>query len=300
MPTKRGRYYLGRIIKLGNFNQEKLLHALEKPATVMAGQFGWTITSLQMVKSGKEVKYAFGKLSKFKVEGTVSVVDQQRREEIEKSQPNLLSASSPFVYIPEHSGIAYLHVWNEIQQEAFVRRFAEIMIQTYENFFVDCHIEAVTDLRSFALKLKGLEKITELSARINPPNPLFGPLWKSLKDYLQTRQAIEMKVAERAAPGRPINTQLQTHIAGILDHENTAKKYEPEKPPAIGDAAVLMAADGYGSGKVVGEQDGAEVVLRTSEAIKHFTHDKEPTPESLYEKALEAFESVKKERRMKH
>lgn len=300
MPTKRGRYYLGRVIKLGNFTQEKLLHALEKPTIVTAGQHGWTITGLQMGKHGKEIKYAFGKLSKFKVDGMVSVVDQQRREEIEKSEPNLLAASSPFVYIPEHSGIAYLHVWNEIQQEAFVRRFSEIMIQTYENFFVDCHIEAVTDLRSFALKLKGLQNISELSARINPPNPLFGPLWKSLKDYLQTRQAIEMKVEEKAAPGRPINTQLQTHIAGILDHEKTGKKYEPEMAPAIGDAAVLMAADGYGSGKVVGEQDGSEVVLRTSEAIKHFTHDKEPTPESLYEKALEAFESVKKERGMKH
>ncbi len=41
--------------------------------------------------------------------------------------PNLLEASAPFVYLPEFSGLAFLHVWNGIQEDVFPRRFKAII-----------------------------------------------------------------------------------------------------------------------------------------------------------------------------
>ena len=66
------------------------------------------------------------------------------------------------------------------------------------------------------------------------------------------------------------------------------------------DAAILMAADGYGRGKVVGEENGEEVVVKTSDSQKSFSHDKEPSPEDLAGAAKVQFDKVSKERDMKH
>ena len=53
----------------------------------------------------------------------------------------------------------------------------------------------------------------------------------------------------------------------------------------ITDAAMLMAADGYGHGKIIGEQNGEEVVIRTSDTHKSFLFAKEPDPSELAEAA---------------
>jgi hypothetical protein len=39
----------------------------------------------------------------------------------------------------------------------------------------------------------------------------------------------------------------------------------------IGDAAILMAADGYGSGYVKGKQDDVMVVIKTSETLRNYS-----------------------------
>lgn len=70
-----------------------------------------------------------------------------------------------------------MHVWNGIQEELFPRRFKTIIEKTYENFFVDCSIEPVSDYKAFREKLGSLERFTEIFAKVYPPNPLFGRLW---------------------------------------------------------------------------------------------------------------------------
>ncbi len=40
---KNGRYYLGRIVKIGHFTQEMLLKAMRAPVTKSTGKYGWTI-----------------------------------------------------------------------------------------------------------------------------------------------------------------------------------------------------------------------------------------------------------------
>ncbi len=43
---RRGRYYMARVIKLGELNQTKLLDAIVKAPTVVIGQSEWTITDV--------------------------------------------------------------------------------------------------------------------------------------------------------------------------------------------------------------------------------------------------------------
>lgn len=70
--------------------------------------------------------------------------------------------------------------------------------------------------------------------------------------------------------------------------------------PDITDAAVLMAADGYGSGKAIGTEDGHKVIVKTSASQKNFLFEKEPKAESLANAAQVQFYQINNERDMRH
>jgi hypothetical protein len=110
---KRGRYYLGRVIKLGTLDQGRLMDAIVNAATLTIGKFRWTIINVTDRRTA-DPAFVFGHLAKFSAEGHVTVVDTHARALVDALAPNLLVASAPFVYLPEFSGIAYLHVWNGI------------------------------------------------------------------------------------------------------------------------------------------------------------------------------------------
>jgi hypothetical protein len=291
----RGRYYLARVIKLGELNQPLLLSAITNAPIVPIGQFEWTITDV-VDHSKSTTSYVFGNLAKYSREGSVKIVDEPAKQQLQARANNLLEASAPFVYLPEFSGLAYLHVWNGIQESVFPRRFKSIVETAFDHFFVDCTIEPVTDYRAFLEKLSSLDRITELSARVHPPNPLFGRLWGSLDQYVKKRQASEIAVRETTSNPKGLATELVDLIRRLLENS----KYEPEKPPAITDAAILMAADGYGNGKAVGDEDGHEVIVRTSESQKSFLFEKDPQPDRLAAAARLQFQRISEERDMSH
>ena len=109
---RKGRYYLGRVVKT-NLDQEQLMDTIVNPPTVSIGKFDWTITDVIDCRDDK-FPYVFGKMSKYAKEGHAKVIDEIQKSQVEADVPNLLEASSPFVYLPEFSGIAFLHVWNGI------------------------------------------------------------------------------------------------------------------------------------------------------------------------------------------
>ena len=292
---RRGRYYLGRVIKLGTLDQTRLMDAIANATTLTIGKFAWTITNVVDKRSGSPA-FVFGHLAKFSAEGRVTVVDTATRSEVDAAAPNLLVASAPFVYLPAFSGIAYLHVWNGIQEELFSRRFKTIIEATYQKFFVDCSIEPIADYREFTSKLRGIERITELSAKVFPPNPLFGRFWDSLRKYMRARNASEISLSE----SQQGQQGLKTEIVHLLDQILKDPQIEPSKSPDITDAALLMAADGYGVGKVVGIQEGNEIVIRTSDTQKSFLFPKEPVPEDLAAETEKRFRQVSIERNMQH
>jgi hypothetical protein len=295
MPQS-GRYYLGRVIKLGSLTQEKFLFALEQPKSINFHEFGWTITHVRRFPTRGAVEYVYGRLTKFNPRGKVSVLDAKFREELERNEPNLVIATSPFVYIPAYSGIAYLHVWNEIHHTTFVNRLIDIVVETHAGFFVDCRIEAITDLRIFAKRIASLDSIKEISAKVVPPNPLFGHLWGPLRDFLKRRDAGQLNLKETAKPQGHLNTNIQRVIDSVLSGSPPVAEVRTE----ITDSAVLMAADGYGVAQVHGVQKKTEVIVKTSDNIKSFKFDKDPKPSELYEKAKDLLEQTNTERQMKH
>lgn len=296
--SSSGTYYLGRVLKLGTLDQEKLINAIKEPVSVSYRGSSWTFIDVQEVKSNG-VHYLFGRLSKYKPLGEVTIVDTNRRTEETQIEPNLKAASSPFVYIPSHSGIAFLNVYNHIEQKAFVNRFCSIIEETYQRFFVDCDIELVSDLRSFAAKVSSLDGIYNINAKISPPNPMFGCLWAELKEYLIKRNTDRMTVVEEAPENQPLNTDLPLHIEKAAN-QTVEEQYVANEPLPIGDAAILMAADGYGHGIVKGKRNDEYVTIKTSETVKNFSFDKKPEPEDLYQKAFEIFEEIKEKRHLGH
>jgi len=76
--------------------------------------------------------------------------------------------------------------------------------------------------------------------------------------------------------------------------------YAPSEPIDIGDAAILMAADGYGKGKIVGSRSGAKIIVRTADVNLNFIFSKMPEPKELYEEAYRHFQRVSNQRGMTH
>lgn len=297
--ARRGSYYLSRVIKSGQLNQDTFIKAMSKPATILVGKYAWTITDAKNFKDGRKTVYVYGKLSKYSPKGTVKVVKQN--SELPIIEPNLIEASSPFIYIPEFSGIAYLHVWNQIEREVFANRFSRIIEESFGGFFVGCKIEPITNLGKFLEKLQTIQSFMEISAKVNPPNPLFGEAWRSLREYLARRQIGELRVKEHAGETGSIQSDLPKHINGILS-QTDRNPYKPEKPIDITDAGILMAADGYGDGKIVGNEKntGRLIILRVSEKHTNFLFDTEPEPEALFQEANRQFQNISNERNMDH
>ena len=291
----RGRYYLGRVVKLGLLDQTKLVQAIRNSAVVSVRDYTWTITDIQEGTLDGQ-PYVFGKLSKFSQEGHVTVVDQENKSQLDAIAPNLLQSSSPFVYMPEYSGIAYMHVWNGIKESVFRKHFKVIIESTYDNFFVDCTVEPIADYRTFLMRVSRLARLSEISAKVHPPNPLFGRIWRNLDKYIQRRNADEVVVKETKESEGGIQSQVVVLIKAILQEPD----FDPEDPPDITDAALLMAADGYGTGKVIGEDGDSLVTVRTGDTQKSFLFDKNPVSSELALRAKMAFKRVSAERDMRH
>lgn len=293
----KGTYYLGRVHKMGILTEDQIIDAILNPATMKWRNNAWTIIDASIRKDG-DLKYAYGRLCKFAPETEVSVIDLIKKAVVRQPEQNVILASSPFVYIPKHSGIAFLHIWNHIDTNTFIKRFCPIITETHQGFFVDCKIEPIADLRSFAIKLNKFEGIYSIEAKVFPPNPLFGPLWGLLKNYLIDRNINAMKIREDSARNEPLKTDLPENVRSAV--EGPMKEHLPLKPLPIGDAAILMAADGYGTGLVRGRIGSEFVTIRTSETIMNFSFEKDPDIDALYHETKGIFEKIERERHMEH
>jgi len=296
---RKATYYMGRVAKGGGLDSEKIIHAILNPKSVVWYGRGWSFFDAERFTI-RDIDFVYAKLSKYHPEGEVVISDPDSKMESVQVEPNLRIASSTFIYIPKYSGIVFTKQQNHINEFRFGERFAHIIANTYGEFFVECTVNLIADLRSFADKLSKLDGIYEISATVNPPNPLFGPLWESLKDYIIDRKAGSMSVKEMASGDVPLNTDLPRHVRNAVEQSLEAA-YLPVEVLPIGDAAILMAADGYGEGLVEGSQSGQErVIIKTSETNRNFSFDREPDPSALFEEASLIFERIEKERHMEH
>lgn len=217
--------------------------------------------------------------------------------------PNLLVASSPFVYLPAFSGLAYQHQSRKLPRPQFERIFPQLLVEKFERLFAEASIEPVSDLRTFVQRVASLEVVTKLQATVHPPNPLFGPAWESLRDYIRTRRVAQLDVAERASLEGGIVTLVPETAQRALEEGETGRRGRAEmasNPPGLTDAAILMAADGYGRAKVEGRRAERVVVVRTQDSQLDFTFAREPEPEQLAELAYQRFSRINVERYLEH
>lgn len=295
MSKRKKRYYLSRVHKLGSMTDDLVVKAIDNPIPIQVRSSYWTFTDAKSISIENGVECIFAKLCKYVVEGSVPTVDDNAMIESSTLAPNLIQGTSPFVYIPSHSGLAYQFVYNQVQRETFPRRFKELVLNSLKDeLFVDCDIEAISDYKTFAQKIGTIESITQIRAHVNPPNPLFGPLWKKLQEYLTTRGLEEMTIDEKSASQAAIRTDLK-HI--VEQAEGISQDHQTVSLP-LTDAAILMAVDGYGNGKITGKSDGVEIIVRTADVQMSFLDVDEPTAESLSYEALRLFQQIEAERHM--
>lgn len=300
MPTS-ARFYLARVIKSGNLTTEKVIKAIREPQSVQIRGMLYTFTNYHLFGTNDRPTGVYARLAKYRPEGAVDVVRQDVHTVEREPVENLIEAASPFVYLPEFSGIAYKHVWNLLERDRFARAFCELVEASEQRFFVRCEIEPITDLRTFVTRLSRLEKVTVLQATVKPPNPLFGPCWESLREYLKQRRLEEVSIKEESSRG--ISTKVADIAARMSDGSTSATELHDMMEPllgGVGDAALLMAADGYGNGKVVGVEEERTVTIRTSDNQKSFVFDRDPDPEELYRTAYEQFKKINDERYLDH
>lgn len=298
--TKQAKYYLGRIQKRGELTAAKIAEAMREPETIEYRGTRYSFIDFQTFGlPGNETGF-YAKIAKYRQLGAVEVVHEARHASAAAEVPNLIDVASPFVYLPGFSGIAYRHIWNAFPSEQFEKVFRDLVEAKYQKFFVGCDVEPIADLRTFVTRLAGLDRITELQATVFPPNPLFGPCWKSLSEYLRKRKLKEAVIKEEGIQG--IETKLPEIAAAILSDKPAAEIVELMEPllDGLGDAALLMAADGYGRARVKGSERGRDVIIRTSENQKSFLFEGDPHPSLLFEQAFDAFRKINDERGLEH
>ena len=300
MAIHNRTYYLGKVIKIGNLklHPEWIPFVFFNARSVVWFGSSWSFFDVKEQETDS-VKYFCGKLSKFNPQGEVIIADPKTKQEIVRPEPNLQIASSYFIYIPSLAGIAFAKVPNQIDEYQFPRLFCRIINENLFDRLAECQIEYVADLHTFAEKLLALDGIYAISAQIYPPNPIFGPLWESLKEYLKHRRSEKMLVREDSGDQGTLNTQLPAIVESAAK-QTKDKPFIMKTPLPIGDAAILMAADGYGSGLVKGNRDGKSVQIKTSETIKNFSLPEEHTQQELFKEAYGAFKKIEEDRHMKH
>lgn len=294
MPNQ-ALYYLSRVIKLGQLTSSKLVDALDNPSSVIIRNIGWTIIDTQ-----RNNQFVVGIMAKYDPEGEISIIDPHSHSEKVEKHKNMRSARSPFLYIPEYSALVHQKVAGEIEPFVFGKRFAAIIKETFKDFFMDCDVEPITDLRSFAVKLASLDGINRIQAKVNPPNPMFGPYWGPLKDYLKKRKTETLRIEEEAKSEQLLSSKIPEYVKSLSTNDSSEPSEEFIKSIDIGDAAILMAADGYGKGLIYGKQKEKYITIKTSESIHNFTFDKIPNAEELYKISIEILQRINAQRHMKH
>jgi len=298
MP-RNAAYFLARVTKAGQLDEAKLQEALTSPVVIKRGEFCYTFSAVVKIESGRG-GFLHGRLVKFRSEGTVQSVRPKQNAVVDTEVPNLFDVGCQFIYIPRHSGVAYRPASSKLSRERFLGLFGALVEEKFNKFFVTCTLEPLSDVERFAARLKQLERILRIDVTVRPPNPLFGPAWEQIGKDLKARKAAELKIAESCAEGEGLDSPV-ARIASDLSSPRTGDAGVPTiGHVSVADAAILMAADGYGEGSVTGESEGKAVVIRTRDSQVSISVAPDVDPQAVFEAVDELFASVAAKRGLRH
>jgi len=292
--ARTNQFYLMRISKLGELTTNGILEAISNPPSFEVGKYAWTIDKPlvgEIESDGYRTTYCGGHLIKYDREAIVEVVDEKKKKVVLKPEPNLQMASSQFSYLPEYQTILFRKVWNHIHEDTFERRFQRLIRLYHSDFFVDLDLNDIASGEKFHIELGKLTSVSSIRAKVHPPNPLYHRYWKGLSDYLRNRNAQTIEVIEHAAREGQLESSITTAAQSI---QNT------RPADSVVDAAVMMAADGYGAATVTGKSKKSTVTISTSDSstILHLPSDVSVSDLSL--QALRISENIQTERGLEH
>jgi hypothetical protein len=125
-------FYIGRVVKTG-FSQEDFINIIFNSEPLNDGINAWNIVNTTMFENNGR-KYYYGKVIKAKPDAIVRVMSSDYKQEIEKEEPDMVIASSEFVYIPDYSGISFHSIPNHIEPQKFIRKFCDIVDKNLGGF----------------------------------------------------------------------------------------------------------------------------------------------------------------------
>ena len=291
MPINDKKFYIYRLNKIGRFHEEPdlLFQAFRESPGLTEDRFGWTIIE-QITQPG----YIYGKLCKYALIGSTQTLDLNGKSIRTTPTQNQIKAVSEYLYIPTYSGIAFHPIYPDIPQSVFVKKFPQVLMSLPNLLMARLEIEAISDIRIFSARIRGLTDISKIHALVRPPNPSFSPLWEEIKEYLKKRRVSQLEITEETS-GQSINSKIPELVTQIFD-EN-----QRDIPPAeLADAALLMAADGYGEGYVDGRKGSKKERVWTSHAQINFKIRSQAEHGEIFEAAESILQKASNERRMMH
>ena len=296
--ARSARFNLSRIIKGGLLDVPKVIQSLLTAPSVRSREFAWTITdAAEGVLTHTDIshRYLYGRLAKYDPEALIDTVDEPSHSTTQRLEPNLQKAASDFVYLPDSAVFGHRHVWNEIRPKDFRQHVAELIVEYHRGFFVECELHAIADLSLFLSKLGAIDNVTELKANVAPPNPLFGMFWANLDRYLADRRLRRFAIKEVAKAGQVIPT-----AAPEIARKIEAGTMSDSTPAATGDAAVLMAADGYGTAEVAGTRGAQSIVVKTKDNAISITLPANVLPDELALAVVREVVNLEEKRKLTH
>jgi len=287
-------FYFARINKFGSTTTEEVLDAIRSPIAIEDGKFKWSIIDIEY-NSVTNAHYIYGKLAKYWMETDVKTVNEAVKQTENKNEPNLIQTESTFIILPDHAGIAFSAGTSGITKEAFLDIFPRLInfvIQKNE-VFKGIEIEPISDTRTFHSKILEFSSIQEIKAKVRPSNPQFSPLYEDLQKYLKERNSANISIEESSDPTNGLLSKLQESIKKVIGKLKLS-------PIPITDAAVIMAADGYGRAEVTGINNEQPLTITTYSTIVSLRAALSILPAQLFLIIDRRFRLIKKQRNIEH
>jgi len=287
-------FYLARINKFGRTSTEEVLDAIRSPVVIKDGKFKWSIIDIEY-NSVTNAHYIYGKMAKYWMETDVKTVNEAAKQTENKNESNLIQTESTFIILPEHAGIAFSAGSSGISKELFFEIFPKLInsvIQQNE-VFKGIEIEPISDTRTFHNKILEFTSIQELKAKVRPSNPQYSPLYEDLQKYLKERNSSNISIEESGDSGQGLLSKLQESIKKVLGKRKLS-------PIPIADAAVIMAADGYGKAEVTGINNEQPLTITTYSTIVSLRLSLSILPANFFITIDRRFKLIKNQRNIEH
>jgi len=264
MPPNIHTYYFGRLNLMGVWpnKREFLYNALRSGVVESKRNFKYGIFDVREISLQGQV-FVYGRLVKYKPVLEGEVVDEQKGKVVEGGLPHGVVAKSDFFLHYQSEVIAYRPIANRLSDSQFREMFARLIEAAHHNFFVSAALELIEEEFGIIEAVKKFQVIQRIVVEVHPTNPSNRKTYQRIDERLKRLRAQKMKQS------------VEGGESGL------------NKDALEGDdiyAGLVMAADGYGKGRVQGVLDGAKVTISTGQSpVKKEVLFSESPEEVLYQ-----------------